>query len=191
MKTTINQLVQELKEISNAHLQVNDFFWGDFGKASSRNDLDYPLMCCYYPNGSMLNNMTPINLIIVVADKIDKANNDSNDNPAQGNLTEVESDTLQVIRDVYNVINKSRRWQKLVRVNSATINKFIEKGKDETAGHYINISLFIKDSSSICNLPMDGYDFEQTTEAETVDIYIDGLLVTTVDCGGSYNYITE
>lgn len=191
MKTTINQLVQELKEIQSKHLQLNDFFWGDFGKAASRNDLDYPLMCCYYPNGSMLDNLTPINLIIVIADKIDKANNDSNDNPAQGNLTEVESDTLQVIRDVYNIINKSRRWQRLVRINSATVNKFIERGQDETAGHFINMSLYIKDSSSVCDIPIEGYDFEETRTEETVDIYIDGVLITTVNCGGSYNYITE
>jgi len=191
MKTTINQLVRELKEIADSHLQINDFFWGDFGKAASRNDLKYPLMCCYYPNGSMLNNMTPINLIVVIADKIDKGNNEANSNPALGNLTEVESDTLQVVRDVHNVLNKSKRWQSLVRIQSATVNKFIERGQDETAGHYATISLFIKDSTSICNLPMEGYDFEQTTEPETVDIYIDGVLITTVDCGGSYNYITE
>jgi len=161
MKTTINQLVQELKDIQDSHLQLNDFFWGDFGKASSRNDLRYPLMCCYYPNGSVLNNLTPINLIVVIADKIDKANNETGENPTQGNLTEVESDTLQVTRDIYNVINKSRRWQQLARVNSVTFNKFIERGKDETAGHYMTISLYIKDTTSICNLPMEGYDFDQ------------------------------
>jgi len=190
MKLTINQLVRELKEVADKHLQINDFFWGDFAKASARNDLKYPLMCCYYPNGSLLDNMTPINLIIVIADKQDKANNEANDNPAQGNLTEVESDTVQVLRDVYNIINKSRRWQRLVRINSATMNKFIERGKDETAGHFATISLYLKDSSSICEIPIEGYDFEQTTEHETVDIYVDGVLITTVDCGGSYNFET-
>lgn len=190
MLTSINSLVQELKEIQEKHLQINDFFWGDFGKASKRNDLDYPLMCCYFPNGSMIDNMTPINLIIIIADKIDKGNNEIGSRPTLGNLTEVESDTLQVVRDVFNIINKSRRWQNIARVQSAQVNKFIEKGDDETAATMINISLYLKDTTSTCNIPIEGYDFEDSKQSETVDIYIDGVFVTTVDCGGSYNFET-
>lgn len=191
MKKTVNQLVQELREISEAHLQINNFFWGDFGKASKRNDIDYPLMCCYYTNGSMVKNMTPIELIVIVADKIDKGNNSANSSTEIGNLTETESDTLQVCRDIANIIENSRRWKLFSRVNSITMDKFIERGDDETAGHFIKINLYLKDSVSVCNLPIEGYDFEQETESALgVDIYIDGIFVETVAPGGSYNFTT-
>jgi len=190
MKTTVNQLVQELKEISKSHLQINDFFWGDLGKAAKRNDLTYPLMCAYFPNGTLFNNQTQTNLFIIIADKIDKANNETQSNPAQGNLTEVESDTLQVLRDVYNIINKSFRWKRLGRIDQATYEKFIERGDDELAGVGVNINFKLRDTTSICNLPVEGYDFEREIEPEKVDIYIDGVFVTSVDCGNSYNFIT-
>ena len=190
MKTTVNELVQEFKEIANSHLQINNFFWGDFGKAAKRNDLNYPLLGAYFPSGTVFNNQTGLNLIVYVADKIDKGNNDNQNNPAQGNLTEVESDTMQVMRDVYNIINKSFRWQRIGKVQQADYTKFIERGDDETAGTALNITFFLRDTTSICNLPMEGYDFDKTPTTETVDIYVDGVFIESIPCGGSYNFTT-
>ncbi len=156
MKISVNKLNVELRDISTAHDQVNTYFWGDFGMAINSGVITYPLVNCFYPTGSMLDNTTPLDLFIVVSDKVYKD---------QSNLTETESDTLQVCRDYYNVINKSDRWNRIGKINNATITKFLHEGRngaDEVAGHVLKISFALRDSNSICNIPLTGYDFEGT-----------------------------
>jgi hypothetical protein len=153
MLNSVNQIRVDLQEIASAHLQINDFFWGDFLRAYKENtELNYPLMGCFYPSASLLNNQTQLALTIYICDRVYKD---------YSNLNDVESDTLQVCRDIYQVINGSQRWRRLGRVTSASATKFIERGGDEVAGHTLTINFLLRDQSGICDLPMEGYDFDQ------------------------------
>ena len=198
MKKTINQLNKELEAIADAHLMVNSYFWGDFLTAINSSVVKYPLMCCYYTGNGMARVTTPINLFVVIADKYFKTQR-------EGNLNDTESDTMQVARDVFNVINKTPRWQTIGKVNSATFNKFQEKGADETAGGVLQISFTLYDNESVCDLPLQGYDIDSplvptvcadvlilnsdgsfsaesasgstyTLPDETIDVYVNGIL---------------
>jgi hypothetical protein len=153
MLNSVNQIRVELEEIANAHLQINNFFWGDFLRAYKEDtELNYVLMGCFYPTASLLNNQTQLTLTIYICDRVYKD---------YSNLNDVESDTLQICRDVYNVINSSFRWKRLGRVQSASAQKFIERGGDEVAGHTLTIQFLLRDVSGICELPMQDYDFDQ------------------------------
>lgn len=153
MLNSVNQIRVELQEIASAHLQINDFFWGDFLRAYKENtELNYVLMGCFYPTATLLNNQTQLTLTIYICDRVYKD---------YSNLNDVESDTLQICRDVYNVINSSFRWKRIGRVQGATCQKFIERGGDEVAGHTLTIQFLLRDKSGICELPMQGYDFDQ------------------------------
>lgn len=157
MLNSVNQIRVELQEIASAHLQINDFFWGDFLRAYKENtELNYVLMGCFYPTASLLNNQTQLTLTIYICDRVYKD---------YSNLNDVESDTLQICRDVYNVINSSFRWKRIGRVQGATCQKFIERGGDEVAGHTLTIQFLLRDKSGICELPMLGYDFDQPAPA--------------------------
>lgn len=157
MLNSVNQIRVELQEIASAHLQINDFFWGDFLRAYKENtELNYVLMGCFYPTASLLNNQTQLTLTIYICDRVYKD---------YSNLNDVESDTLQICRDVYNVINSSFRWKRIGRVQGATCQKFIERGGDEVAGHTLTIQFLLRDKSGICELPMQGYDFNQPAPA--------------------------
>ena len=153
MKKTINQLRVELNEIATKHGQLNSFAWKDFLRAYTEQELNYPLMCAYYPSGSLSLNQTEISLTIIIADKIYK--------DWEVNLNEVESDTLQICRDVFNIINQSDRWQRIGRVTSCSVNKFIERGGDEVAGHTMTMNFLIRDNSGVCDIPIFDYDFDQ------------------------------
>jgi hypothetical protein len=153
MKKTINQLRVELNEIATKHGQINSFAWKDFLRAYTEQELNYPLMCAYYPSGSLSLNQTEISLTVIIADKIYK--------DWEINLNEVESDTLQICRDVFNIINQSDRWQRIGRVTSCSVSKFIERGGDEVAGHTMTINFLIRDNSGVCDIPIFDYDFEQ------------------------------
>ena len=150
MKLSPNQLRVELKEIQIAHLQLNNFYWGDVQDATV-DAVTYPLMNCYYPTGSFKNNSTPLQVSISVSDLIYKDGS---------NLNDVESDTLQIARDIYNIINKSTRWKRIGKVTASNYTKFKWGTNDVTAGHTLTITLELRDVSGICDLPMINYDFE-------------------------------
>lgn len=184
MIKSVNQIRLELAEIQSNHLQLSSFYWGDFLTAYKENELNYPLMGAFYPSGSFLRNQTQIQLTIYVADKL---------YDSWSNLNEVESDTLQICRDIFQVINSSTRWQTIGKVQSCTVTKFIDKGGDGVAGHQMVFQFAMRDRDGICNLPMENYDFnEQIGDiCLPVQIYENGILVDTIASGGIYSYTTD
>lgn len=176
MKTSINKLNAELKALSNAHLMINDYVWADFPTAINSKVIDYPLMNCYYTGGSMSSVLVPIQLFIVISDKVFK-------NGIEGNLNDTESDTLQVCRDIFTTIESSVRWKQIGRVNSCTVSKFLDRGADEVAGHVMQIDFTLFDSRSLCDLPLNGYDMNNPIPFPPV---CEGVLIT--NSNGSFTY---
>ena len=154
MITSINQLSAELKAIQDSHYQLNSYYFGEFNLALQNRELEYPLLVCDYNNGSINISNTSVQLFIIVADKVYKDNS---------NLIETKSDTLQICRDIFNIMKKSQRWQVLGRVTQGNVTSFVERGKDEVAGHVMNVTIELRDSNGICELPMNGYDFGGTS----------------------------
>ena len=150
MITSINQLSAELKAIQDSHYQLNSYYFGEFNLALQNRELEYPLLVCDYNNGSINISNTSVQLFIIVADKVYKDNS---------NLIETKSDTLQICRDIFNIMKKSQRWQVLGRVTQGNVTSFVERGKDEVAGHVMNVTIELRDSNGICELPMNGYNF--------------------------------
>jgi hypothetical protein len=150
MITSINQLSAELKAIQESHYQLNSYYFGEFNLALQNRELEYPLLVCDYNNGSINVSNTSVQLFIIVADKVYKDNS---------NLIETKSDTLQICRDIFNVMKKSQRWQVLGRVTQGNVTSFVERGKDEVAGHVMNVTIELRDTNGICDLPLNGYDF--------------------------------
>ena len=136
-------------------LQINSFHWGDLEDALSQR-IVYPLMNCYYAaNGTTFQkNVSQLTVVIEICDKLYK--DDSN-------LNDVESDVLQISRDIFNTINKSNRWKKLGSVQSSIGTKFKHSTQDVIACVSNQISFRFRDVSGICDLPMDNYDFDQDT----------------------------
>lgn len=152
MKTSPNQIRVELKEIAEKHLQTNSFYWGDLLDAVKQDAISYPLVNCYYPSGSFQYNTSTIQLVIEVGDKLYK---DSS------NLNDIESDTLQIVRDFFNVINKSPRWKRIGKIQNATLNKFKWATGDEIAGHRLTMNFILRDISGVCDLPILDYDYDR------------------------------
>jgi hypothetical protein len=151
MNVTINQIRQEMTTLVQAHDMVNSFFWGDFHRAYNEKEQFYPLVCSYLSDGAINTNLTQMQLVVIVCDKTFKGFE---------NLNDTESDTVTVARHLFNVIKQSPRWNALLRVNSATLSKFIENTRDEVAGVILTMNVDVKQSRSLCDLPLDNYDFD-------------------------------
>lgn len=183
MRTTINQLRAELEILQQAYAPLNSFFWGSFERSQDETatGITYPLMCAYYNNGSdMKGNTVPINLIIVIADRV---------YDDFSNLNDTESDTLQVCKDIVNIMTTSRRWNRICRVTSAVPEKFIEAREDKVTGHFVRLTVTLLDNKDICNVPVFGYDFDTEFVPQCSPVTItdsDGTTVVEVDSGGSF-----
>jgi type 1 fimbria pilin len=153
MNVTINQIRQEMTTLVQAHEMVNSFFWGDFHRAYNEKEQFYPLVCSYLSDGAINTNLTQMQLVVIVCDKTFKGFE---------NLNDTESDTVTVARHLFNVIKQSPRWNALLRVNSSTFTKFYENTSDEVAGVILTMNVDVKQSRSLCDLPLDNYDFDGT-----------------------------
>ena len=151
MIKSLNFIVKEFEEIQKAHLQLNSFYFGELNLALKDRSRNYPVMGVDYQTGNINELNTPVNFIMVIADRIYKDNS---------NLVETKSDTLQICRDIYNLLKKSPRWYKIGRILNANITTFVERGQDEIAGHVMTFTIEVRDSNGICSLPLDGYDYE-------------------------------
>jgi hypothetical protein len=174
MNVTINQIRQEMTILVQAHEMVNSFFWGDFHRAYNEKEQFYPLVCSYLSDGAINPNLTQMQLVVIVCDKTFKGFE---------NLNDTESDTLTVARHLYNVIKQSPRWNALLRVNSSTFTKFYENTSDEVAGVILTMNIDLKQSRSLCDLPLDNYDFEGTF----VDDGCDPVLIVNSNQSFSFN----
>lgn len=152
MQLTTNQLRLELKELAEADGQINSFFWGEQIRAWTENEVVYPLMAAFYPSGQFLPNQTDIQLNIAVFDL-------TYDDP-NVNFNDVESDTLQIVRRVYQVMNASPRWKRLGKVVSASFDKVIDFAHDKVTGHGMILTFRLRDDYGICGLPIFNYDFD-------------------------------
>ena len=180
MITSINQLSAELKAIQDSHYQLNSYYFGEFNLALQNRELEYPLLVCDYNNGSINVSNTSVQLFIIVADKVYKDNS---------NLIETKSDTLQICRDIFNIMKKSQRWQVLGRVTQGNVTSFVERGKDEVAGHVMNVTIELRDSNGICELPMNGYDFGGSVSSACNPVLIvnsNGTFSVSVASGSTY-----
>ena len=181
MITSINQLSAELQAIQDSHYQLNSYFFGEFNLALQNRELEYPLLVCDYNNGSINVSNTSVQLFIIVADKVYKDNS---------NLIETKSDTLQICRDIFNIMKKSQRWQVLGRVTQGNVTSFVERGKDEVAGHVMNVTIELRDSNGICDLPMNGYDFGGSGSPSCDPVLIvnsNGTFSVSVASGSTYD----
>jgi hypothetical protein len=175
MKITINRLKRELEEIQEKYFPTNDFYWGDFLSAYKEGKtvdglqvpLTYPAMVCYTTGGAMTEKMVGQTLTIIICDKVYEGHS---------NLVDTESDTLQCVRDIYNIINRAPRWRKMCTIRGTSVPKFFDRGGDMVAGHYIEINLDLKDSKSYCNLPLDDYNFDESN----LPVIPDGAIFNTI-----------
>ena len=82
-------------------------------------------------------------------------------NDGKENELDIESDTIQILNDIYQVIKYSNKWQNM-GVVSTTINpnKFKEKGGSVVNGWYATLGFKVKKPKrGICDLPFINYNY--------------------------------
>lgn len=146
MNPTYNQIVYDIKEFFNRHLQVNLFIdvqYADFNAGSNI----YPATILV-PQLSNINN-TQLNLNFNLF-FVDLLNSD------RSNTREVYSDMLEVARDFiayFQEYEENRDW---CIQNDATIQPIEEKEDDAIiAGWVLNFTVELPFNKNVCDIPLN------------------------------------
>jgi hypothetical protein len=163
MDKTLNQLMREFSEIATAHRQIKTYFQGDFFDAISRDAVEYPMMVATLQPGSLGDGFVQVNVIITICDKYNIQE--------YRQINEVHSDCLSICNDI-KITMQQYRWTEFSDINfTIATDPFIQRSQDVTAGWSMNVSLNVFDDSNWCDLPMDGYDFENGNPPPSGDCY--------------------
>jgi len=152
MERTLNQLRREFKIIATEHRQINDFFFGDFLDAVSRDAVSYPLMVVTLQPGSIADFSVQVNAVITICDKYNLQEYDQ--------VNEIHSDCLSICKDIHTIFKQYRFEDFLDIEGNLSTQPFVNKSHDVTAGWTMNIAMNIYDEENWCKIPMDDYDFE-------------------------------
>lgn len=163
MDKTLNQLMREFSEIATAHQQIKTYFQGDFFDSISRDAVEYPMMVATLQPGSLGDGFVQVNVIITICDKYNIQE--------YRQINEVHSDCLSICNDI-KITMQQYRWTEFSDINfTIATDPFIQRSQDVTAGWSMNVSLNIFDDGNWCDLPMDGYDFENGNPPPSGDCY--------------------
>jgi hypothetical protein len=188
MIKTLNQLNQELQIFADAHLQINEFYFGNFNQIYNEKIIRHTFLIADTQNiapnrvrggGSY----TDITFIISACDQVF---------PDQSNWMDVKSDTFQIIMDCRNIF-ESPRWKSFSSVQgSPTVTYFEQKGSDRVNGWVMNVTLRIPDLRDLCAIPLVDYDLDSELESLCAGVTIieDGNYIETVASGGTFSYST-
>lgn len=152
MELTIKQLNEELREIATKHTQIQSYYFGQQLDIQEANKLNNCTLIADINTGNVSSHFVTVNLVLMVVDKI---------STGKGNLLDVESDTLQIVNDIYSVMQYSNRWQSYNIVDTnASLQKLYEETDSIMGGWAMTINLKVKIDVGICKTAFNNYDFE-------------------------------
>lgn len=188
MIKTLNQLKQELQIFADAHLQINEFYFGNFNQIYNEKIIRHTFLIADTLNIAANRvrgggSYTDITFIISACDQVF---------PDQSNWMDVKSDMFQVIMDCRNIF-ESPRWKAFSSVQgSPTVTYFEQKGSDRVNGWVMNVTLRIPDLRDLCAIPLVDYDLDSQLESLCAGVTIieDGNYSQTIPSGGTFSYST-
>lgn len=140
---TLNQLVQKITEMGNAHKQIKSVYFGDIEDYLSKGtDNLYPSLFFDVTGANIQGKSLTINFSLYFSDRM---------LPEGVNETEVLSDMLDVAQDILAQL----KYNNFVfdEVASATISFFTEDKPDLLAGVRVDLSLDIPFLADRCSVP--------------------------------------
>lgn len=150
MKTTLRQIDRALQDVAQNHVQVNDYFWGDWTDSYEGRNQSYPAIVCNVETPANFSKITRITLNIICVDQVARD---------QSNLKDVESDTLQILHDFFRIMKHSPNWKEFCVVESATPDlKFKDASPEEVAGWRLKMVIKLIESEGLCDIPVGDYD---------------------------------
>lgn len=141
---TLNQLINQIKTLSENHPMINTFGEGDiYDYVDNGGEINYPVMWVVQQNHSYTNNAMQYSLQFVFADLLleDKSNR-----------LQLQSDQMQVAMDILSKLKLDNTYEFSIS-NNITIETFQERFDDFTAGVSMIINFVDPYPFNYCTFP--------------------------------------
>ena len=182
---TLNQIVNELKEIANQHLQINSFHAGTLDDFATSGDTRYPAMWVTYENAAIGEKTEAYSFTLFIVDRVKKD---------RSNLIEVHSDCKSILNDIKAQLNApGYGWSLTQDWNyQALFEPFME---DEVAGWFADITITQAFSNDTCQIPFNqepipGLASTQPTNGSVISSYVPTSRTITIN-GITYDLSTD
>ena len=182
---TLKRLIVEFSEWATAHPMVNDFGYGQYLETFRESENKYAAVIVNSPSATSEDFFINFSWEIICLDYV----LDQNDNRDR-----VNSDTMDILRDLENTIRYSKRWQNFSRLDGTiSYRKVDEFGADKCFGWIATFTLKIKKKHGICDIQslMPTYDFETGTvvypSCDPVTFKINSTSEDTFDSGDTFD----
>lgn len=197
MSSTYNQILKQLENFADGHLQVHDFGNGDFHEITSRefNGLDntlprlYPLMWCNVVASPLSGKVDNLTFEVCFMDLVKKGERDED---------EVLSDMREIWKDFKAHFQNNPAYTYTLEDTLVT-NPFTERFDDELSGWTATVVFRESFSQDRCQIPAVGFPPAQGGQADI--LIIKGLFDTSQgsltsitidgDNEGTYNVLTD
>lgn len=149
---TLNQTIQQLKEIAENHSQINSFYYGEPVDWATLN-LVYPGLLLTQGPVKIVSGGVEIDFSIYLADLVFQTAEDVNDTSLHANTIEVQSDMLSVVNDLAaNIENQDYDWILRSDLN-CELYDLVPINEDMVAGVKADFTLFIPMAKDRCAVP--------------------------------------
>ena len=164
MEKSLKQIIYETSVLTDAHVQLRSFYYGDLLDIIKIGAIDYATCFLSINSASNNANFETFNLELFVFDIL--ASDDSN-------RTDIENTTKRILNDLITVIRYSTRWNNFSEVLSdVTELKYYDKLQDRLSGWGCTIQLKVYSNDCLVGLPIDDYDFDMAGNFETTVLAI-------------------
>lgn len=181
MKTR-NQIREIFSDFASAHLQIEQFGYGEEFEQQAVEGVSYPLLWVV-PVQSQLNGVDyNRGYRLIVADRVRKDETDE---------IEVESDTELILLDALAYIYKYAQQNDLDLLDGNTLVPFWEKWSDEVTGHYADIQIQDYFDFNSCDLPISNQIPSGEFGCADATITVNSASFATADSGGVYNVVVK
>jgi len=154
---SINQLVEQFKLFSEAHLQLNDFGYGPTSDISTSRQMQFPWLWMTHRAAHTIEvtNRTVIPVMDVTFIIMDQINIQTNYEDINGldsdNQQEVISDTYQIALDLIGYIQRELGKAGIMLQENPTIEWSLDQTTDKTSGWVLDVQMKLQHVN--CDFP--------------------------------------
>ena len=142
---TYNQVIKNLNNIADSHLQINSFFYGYVEDIATSGTIYYPMMSVTPTPAYFRDKALYLNFTIAFMDLVHKGGT---------NVQDVESDMLSVALDIISQLQSSE-YGFMLDTNSPRLEPFRDKFADEVTGWSCDLILKLPIGFDRCQIPIE------------------------------------
>jgi len=170
---TLNQIIDQIKTLANAHYQIAEVGVGTIAELQSKPDREYPLLWLSNEGGTLDNNYKVDNIRLTMFGRVTVGDEGQDDDASE---LEVLSDMQLILLDFLNYFHQNH-GQDYVTDKSNTLEHFTERTNDRTAGYSTVLELKQFYDWSKCKIPQSGASIPPTVDGLTLYDFCDADVI--------------